>query len=118
MIENRPKPIIATFPELFYAMKTLHRFQKKHVDNLHDIWKRGAPTPNSRVKYTKGYDPRKSQPGNYEARIVFPTLLSKWIQETAHEIGVDVQPADALELLSRVRIAFTGDLTELMKQAN
>ncbi len=118
MIENRPTPIIATFPELFYALKSLHRFQKKHVDNLHDIWMKGAPTPNSRVLNPKGYDPRKAQVGNFESRIVLPTLLSKWVQETAHEVGVDVQPADALELLSRVRIAFTGDLTELMKQAN
>lgn len=118
MQETRPKPIIATFPELFYAMKSLHRFQKKHVDNLHDCWMKGAPSPRSRVLNPKGFDERKAQHGNYVARIVFPTLLTKWVQETAHEIGVDVQPADALELLSRVRIAFTGDLTELMKQAN
>jgi hypothetical protein len=113
------KPIISTFPMLAYSLRSLHHWNKTHVDNLHDIWKRGAPTPNSRIKYPKGYDPRKPQPiGNYEARIVLPTLLSKWVVEVAAEMGVNMTPALALDLLSRVRVAFTGDIQELVKKAN
>lgn len=110
---KHPKPIICTFWQLSYALNALHQWNPAHVATLHDVWLKGAPTPNSRLQNPKGYDPRKQQAGNYEARIVLPTLLKTWVTERAAALGVNVTGEQALALLSRVRVAFDGDFNEL-----
>lgn len=93
-------------------MQSLHLWQKERVNELHDIWLRGAVTPTSRVLNPKHYDPRKVQPGNLEQRIVFPNLLLKWVRERAGAMGVQIQDEQALFLVSRVGRILAGDLTE------
>lgn len=83
-----PKPIITPFWRLAQAFAPLHIWRKKHLDSLHDVWKQGAPDPRSNIRNPKGYDPRHPQMGNYEARIVFPGLLAKWITDVAQERGI------------------------------
>lgn len=97
----QPKPIITPFWRLAQAFAPLHHWQKKHLDTLHDVWKQGAPSPESRIRNPKGYDPRHPQLGNYEARIVFPTLLATWITEVATAQGYpEVQYQDILRKLT------------------
>ena len=63
-------PLICTFRQLARPFLPLHQMERRYLDTLHDVWKRGAPTPNSRITQPKGYDERLRQRGNYEARIV------------------------------------------------
>lgn len=81
------KPIICTFVELTKAMEALHQGNKTDLDLLHDLWLLGAPTPNSRILVAKHYDPRKVQPGNFEARIVSPLRLAAWIMDVSKRRG-------------------------------
>lgn len=114
---NQPKPIICTFHQLAFSLQSLHHWQKSHVDTLHDCWLKGAPVPQSRILNPKNYDPRKVQHGNYEARIILPALLKKWVTERASALGIQMTGDNALELLNRVRIAFDGDIGELIQKA-
>ena len=93
------KPLICTWRDLYTMFIPLHMHIKADVDRLHDIWKIGAPTPNSRVLLPNEYDPRKRQPGNYEARIVFPTPLAEWIQDVSKARGFPFTKHQALEML-------------------
>lgn len=96
------KPIIATFPQLAASLQSLHFWHKERVSELHDIWKKGAPTPNSIIRAPKHYDPRKVQPGNYEARIVFPNLLLKWVRERAKAQGAALTDQQIILLVEQV----------------
>ena len=87
---NAGKPVTCTFLQLVGATWALHQGERAWIDSLFDIWKMGAPTPNTIIRNPQGYDPRKRQPGNYEARIVFPTVLAKWITDCAHARGIDL----------------------------
>jgi hypothetical protein len=82
------KPLIITFRDLAHKLAPLHLWHKTAVDDLHDIWKKGAPTPNSIVRNPVGYDPRKIQPGNYEARIVVPSMLTQWVIDVCKSRGI------------------------------
>lgn len=101
------KPIVCTWRELSYGLRSVHGWVKADVDRLHDIWKMGAPSPNSRVLTPKGYDPRVdgTQLGNYEARTVFPTPLSKWLMETSARRGIPMSEADARVLVRAIERA-------------
>lgn len=87
------KPLICTFHELCTVLATLHLWEPRHIADLHDVWKKGAPTPNSRILNPKDYDERKKQAGNYEARIVLPTLLTNWIETIASARGMSTEKA-------------------------
>ena len=78
---KRVKPIAISFFQLAYAMRSVHQWHKPDVDRLHDIWKQGAPTPDSRLLDIKNYDPRKVQAGNVEKRIVLPTAFATWFKD-------------------------------------
>lgn len=95
--------LICTFRELAYSLKVIHQWRKADVDRLHDVWKRGAPTPDSIVRNPKGYDPRKNQPGNVEKRIVIPNALSEWVADTATRHGQAISPTDAVQLVIAVQ---------------
>lgn len=92
---NAGKPMICTFRQLMAATWLLHMGERRYVDNLMDIWKLGAPTPNSIIRDPKNYDPRRASVGNYEARIVFPTALAKWIADVANERGIKLDLSQA-----------------------
>ncbi len=92
------KPLTVTWRELCLAMAALHLFEKADVDALHDVWKFGAPLPESRVLNPVGYDERKAQRGNYEARVVFPMMLAKWIMDVSNRRGFPYNEAQAIAL--------------------
>jgi hypothetical protein len=103
------QPIIITFYHLSFALKAVHLFNTADIDNLHDVWLMGAPVPNSRVMQPKIYDPRIPQIklGNYEARIVFPNALSKWIQDVLKRRGQEITVSQALRLVGAVSRAYS-----------
>lgn len=103
-----PKPMICTFLQLQCALQGLHRWQKPLVDDLHDVWLKGAPTPDSRILQPRGYDPRKAQAGNMEKRIVLPAQLEAWVQQTGARRGVQMTLADAQKLVKAVQQAWGG----------
>lgn len=92
---NQTKPLICTFMQLSAALAPLHLWNPGYVADLHDVWKKGAPTPNSIIRNPKDYDERKQQAGNYEARIVFPSLLAQWIENVATARGIPCTPQQA-----------------------
>lgn len=91
------KPIIATWLQLYQATYPLHLGDKSDVDRLHDLWKLGAPTPDSRILQPT-YDPRIQQVGNVEKRIVFPTALANWIVEVSRRRGFQYSDVQAIAL--------------------
>lgn len=82
-----PKPYILTFAELSAAMTALHQGDKNLLASLHDVWLKGAPTPDSIIRDPKHYDPRLQQPGNVEKRIVLPLSLAQWIHAASEKMG-------------------------------
>lgn len=94
----QPKPLICTFRELVDAMQALHLGDKAMIAELHDIWKYGAPIPQSIIRNPRHYDERKQQPGNYEARIVFPSKLAAWIMATSAKRGFPYSFRQSLNL--------------------
>lgn len=90
------KPLIITFYELAQNLAPLHMWHRADVDNLHDIWLRGAPTPNSIVRNPTHYDPRKIQAGNFEARIVVPSMLTQWVVDVCQRRGITPEVGQAL----------------------
>lgn len=82
------KPLIITFYDLAHNLAPLHLWHKAAVDDLHDVWMRGAVTPNSIVRNPVGYDPRLIQYGNYEARIVVPSMLTQWVIDVCNRRGI------------------------------
>lgn len=93
------KPIFATFPELMTTFTLLHQGDLNLVSELHDIWKLGAPSPDSIIRNPRDYDERKRQPGNYEARLIFPTSLMKWVKDAAARRGMQLSDAQVAALL-------------------
>jgi len=96
--QPKPKPLICTFRELAAALYPLHLNTPADLNRLHDIWKMGAITPDSRILFPKHYDPRRYQPGNVERRIVFPSLLAGWIKEIANRRGLALTDDAALNV--------------------
>lgn len=98
------KPLIITFRDLAHNFAPLHQWYPPDVDNLHDIWSAGAPTPNSIIRNPKHYDPRKLQAGNFEAHIIIPSMLTQWVVDVCKRRGIT--PKVAQQLVSGEPIAF------------
>jgi hypothetical protein len=92
------KPIMCTFFQLSAALEALHQGDKSDVARLHDIWKMGAPTPDSIIRNPREYDERKRQAGNVEKRIVFPSALVQWIQDVSARRGFPYNERQALAI--------------------
>lgn len=92
------RPIIATFVDLAAATAALHMNERRHLDTLHDVWKKGAPTPDSIVRDPKDYDERGTQVGNHVKRIVLPTMLASWIQDVSAARGMPLDYRQALNM--------------------
>ena len=90
------EPLLVPFRELLEALAPLHLYEKAYVDRLHDVWKLGAPTPDSIIRDPRAYDERQRQPGNVEKRIVFPTPLAQWIVEVSTARGMPYTMRQAL----------------------
>jgi hypothetical protein len=94
------KPLLVTFADLRDALQSLHLNQKAWVDALHDVWKQGAPTPDSIIRDPRGYDERKRQRGNTEKRIVLPTPLATWIMQVSAARGMPVTFLQATRMVN------------------
>ena len=103
---GKVKPISLTFYELSVATRAIHGWYKPDVDRLHDVWLKGAPTPDSRLLNVKIYDPRKVQMGNVEKRLILPKLFAQWFDEVAKRRGFSLQANTAYEALGRIQRAF------------
>lgn len=90
------KPIIITFRELATNLAPLHMWHKSDVDNLHDVFLKGAVTPDSIIRNPKHYDPRLKQYGNYEARIMIPAMLSQWVVDVCQRRGITPEVGQGL----------------------
>lgn len=93
------KPAFVTFYELAMALQTLHLWDRGALQDLNDIWRSGAPSPQSIIRNPKGYDERKQQPGNYEARLLLPTPLAEWIVDRSVKIGMPLTLRQAANMI-------------------
>lgn len=91
-------PLQVPFYALASAMATLHMWEPRYLDTLHDVWKQGAPTPDSIIRNARGYDERVPQAGNVERRIVLPTKLATWIVEMSAIRGYPYTYRQALNI--------------------
>ncbi len=92
--------LVVTFVELRDALAPLHLGRKPWVDSLHDVWKQGAPSPDSRILVPEGYDERQTQPGNVEQRLVLPTPLAQWIVQISAARGIPYTFGQALSIFA------------------
>ena len=99
-------PISLSFYELSLCTRAVHGWNKPDVDRLHDIWLRGAPTPNSRILNPKIYDPRAVQTGNVEKRLIIPKLFADWFDDVAKRRGFSLKADTAYQALGRINRAF------------
>ena len=93
------KPLVVTFVELRDALTPLHLGRKPWVDSLHDVWKQGAPSPDSRILAPNGYDERRTQAGNVEKRLVLPAPLAAWIVQVSAARGIPYTLGQALSIV-------------------
>lgn len=92
--------MFVTFAELRDALAPLHLNERSHVSTLHDVWKQGAPSPDSIIRNPKGYDPRLRQPGNLEKRLILPLRLAAWIQDVSGKRGMALTLRQALNMIA------------------
>lgn len=69
-------PLILTYPELEAVVWPLVQFDAWGKDTIGDLWRMGAPTPQS----------IPNKPG--EKRVVFPGQLMKWISDVLTRKGM------------------------------
>ncbi len=92
--------LVVTFADLRDALAPLHLGRRPWVDSLHDLWKLGAPSPDSRIFVSLGYDERQRQPGSVEKRLVLPTPLAQWIIQISAARGIPYTFAQAMSILA------------------
>lgn len=107
---RRYKPFFMTWTALELAMQPLHMGVKADVDTLHDLWKGGAPSPNTRV-LTKTYDPRTPHAGYHEARLVWFGALSAWIRDVGTRRGLAITPEQAHGIVARTALHMSAPPT-------
>lgn len=77
------KPRIVTFQQLRDKLAPyLSASPREATLELHDLWRLGAPTPDS-------------GPGVEEKRILFPGQFSKWWRELCQRRGWEITPVEA-----------------------
>lgn len=98
-----------TFYQLSFALQRLHMGEQRHINTLHDVWLRGAPSPDSIVRNPKGYDPRVPQAGNVEKRLLLPKQISAWVEDVAKARGIACTPEQALTMIQGVEKILSGE---------
>src|SRR5688572_4992993 len=93
------KPLFVSFRQLRDAFMMLHLGDMSMIADLHDVWKQGAPSPDSIIRHPKEYDERKRQAGNVEKRLILPTVLMGWILTASQKRGIPFSAAQAAALL-------------------
>lgn len=84
-MSNLP-PLIMTYPQLETVLLPLTIGYAWGVNTIHDLWKIGAPTPDSTL-------------GN-EKRIIFPGQLMKWLEDVLTRQGRPL--SDGAKLYARM----------------
>lgn len=67
------RPLIVTLDELTAILQPITMGYTWGEATIHDLWKIGAPTPDSTI--------------HYEKRIVFPGQLAKWLKDVLTKQG-------------------------------
>jgi hypothetical protein len=104
-------PTFVTFWQLNYALQRLHLNEQRHIDTLHDVWMKGAPSPDSIVRDPRGYDPRKVQAGNVEKRLLLPTQIAAWVEDVTKTRGIACTAEQALYMVQGVAKIFSDEGT-------
>lgn len=99
MKTERYTPIFVTFRELTAVLAPLHLGVQADLDRLHDIWKQGAPSPDSVIRTPARYDPRVGQAGNVEKRLMLYTQLAQWIVDVSARRGFPYTLKQTVNLL-------------------
>lgn len=82
------QPIQATWVELARALAPLHRWVKADVDELHDIWLKGVPSPEYTVAVPGAvFDERRPRAGDKLIHIVPPLPVARWIEKLSAKRG-------------------------------
>lgn len=105
------KPTFVAFYQLSFALQRLHMGEQRHINTLHDVWMKGAPSPDSIVRNPKGYDPRKLQAGNVEKRLLLPKQISAWVEDVTKARGIACTPEQALTMVQGVAKIFSDEGT-------
>lgn len=89
-------PLIATYTELLAAFAPLIQGDSKKTPEwkreLHDLWKLGAPLPNTVLATSKNYE---NMP-----RVILPMTLAKWVVKVSEERGMPLTMRQALNILN------------------
>jgi hypothetical protein len=93
------QPVICTWVELARAMADLHRWEKAPLDELHDIWLKGVPTPDYRVAVPGAvFDERRPRPGDVLKHIVPPLPIARWIEQISARRGFPYSAKQAIAI--------------------
>lgn len=84
---TQAKPVYLSLRQLLYLTEPVHLWNKADVDNLHDVWLRGSPSPDSIVRVAAGYDPRLAQKGADERRLILYVVLEQWLEDVGKRRG-------------------------------
>lgn len=93
---SAPKvPAMCSFDDLLAMVAARLRFvpQRSLVHELHDLWKMGAPTPDS-------------GPGRVEQRVILPAQFNRWWDAVVVKYG---EPAPKMEIRPGTFIPMTND---------
>lgn len=90
-------PLAVTFAQLSDAMQPLHLGDKAWLGRLHDVWKRGAWTPESGLYAPAVFDERQADAvnaaqGNNIRRVLALGALAEWIEDAARARGIPISP--------------------------
>lgn len=95
---NGGEPVVVSFRALAAATAVFHHWERRWLDALHDVWKRGAPTPDSIIRHPQGYDERQDQPGNTVTHIIPPPLLAQWLHDVSAARGMPLDMRQCLNM--------------------
>ena len=83
--------IVSDFKGLLKAFEPLIMGQQRWINDLYDIWKMGAPTPDSIIRNPKAYNPEH----DITVKRVIPSLwLYKYLRELANTRGIPLSDAE------------------------
>lgn len=81
---------------LLKAFEPLTMNQRRHVADLYDIWKLGAPTPDSIIRDPKHYNPEKDT----TVKRIIPTIwLYKYLRDLAGQRGIPLSDSEIKVIL-------------------
>ncbi len=96
---NLAQPVICTWVELARAMADLHRWEKAPLDELHDIWLKGVPSPDYKVAVVGAvFDERRPRVGDVLKHILPPLPIANWIKQISAKRGFPYSDNQAMAI--------------------